>query len=307
MSSTVIESRCLSRWFGEVIAVNNLSLTIGSGITGLLGPNGAGKTTLLKLALGLYSPSRGMIRIFGEPPRNNLKVLARIGYCPESDYFYDHMSGFEFVCWMVRLRGVDSRNACKMAEDACAMTGISHRMHDPVASYSQGMRRRISIAQAIAVEADLLILDEPMAGLDPESREVVFNLIRKIAESGRAVVFSSHILYEIERVTHNVVLLHQGGLIAQGDIREIRELIDEHPHTVTIETPDTQRLAAFFAAQSTTANIDLKDSRITVQTRDPNRLYQQLNDLVLDDSMEIRSIHCPDDNLQSVFEYLVKR
>ncbi|MBW7938244.1 MAG: ATP-binding cassette domain-containing protein, partial [Candidatus Omnitrophica bacterium] len=125
MSSTVIESRCLSRWFGEVIAVNNLSLTIGSGITGLLGPNGAGKTTLLKLALGLYSPSRGMIRIFGEPPRNNLKVLARIGYCPESDYFYDHMSGFEFVCWMVRLRGVDSRNARKMAEDACAIAGLA--------------------------------------------------------------------------------------------------------------------------------------------------------------------------------------
>lgn len=307
MSSAVLESRNLSKWFGEVIAVNNLNLIINSGVTGLLGPNGAGKTTLLRLALGLYSPSRGSIRIFGEFPRNNLGILARIGYCPESDHFYDHMSGYDFVYWMLRFRGVYARDARKAAEDACDLTGISNRMHDPITTYSQGMRRRISIAQAVAVGVDLLFLDEPMAGLDPESREVIFSLIRNLAQTGQAVVFSSHILYEIERVTQNVALLHQGSLIAQGDIREIRELIDEHPHTVTIETPDDQRLAAFFASQSATTNIDRKDSSITVQTRDPNRLYQQLNDLVLDGSFEVRGIHCPDDNLQSVFDYLVKR
>ncbi len=306
MSSAVIETHTLSKWFGEVIAVNNLSLSIGQGVTGLLGPNGAGKTTFLKLALGLYRASRGSIRIFGQSPRNNLQTLARIGYCPENDHFFDHTTGLEFVYWMIRYRGVSSREARKRAEEACVQVGMAARMNDPISTYSQGMRRRINIAQALASNAELLFLDEPMAGLDPESREVVFSLIRALADQGRAVVFSSHILYEIERVTHHVVLLHQGGLIAKGDVREIRELIDEHPHTVTIETPSTHRLAAIFASETATLDIALSGNAVTVQTRDPNRLYQQLNDLYLDEGIEIRGIYCPDDNLQSVFEYLVK-
>lgn len=304
--SAVIQTQGLSKWFGEVIAVNNLNLSIGQGVTGLLGPNGAGKTTFLKLALGLYRASRGSIHIFGESPRNNLPVLARIGYCPESDHFFDRVTGFEFVYWMIRYRGVCAHAARKAAEEACAQVGMAGRMKDPITSYSQGMRRRINIAQALAADAELLFLDEPMAGLDPESREVVFSIIRFLAGQGRAVVFSSHILYEIERVTHNVVLLHQGGLIAQGDVREIRGLIDEHPHTVTIETPQARRLATFFAEETTTLNIALAEGTVTVQTRDPNRLYQRLNDLYLDEGIEIHGIHCPDDNLQSVFEYLVK-
>ncbi len=302
----VIETGGLSKWFGEVIAVNNLSLSIGSGVTGLLGPNGAGKTTFLKLALGLYRPSRGRIRIFGESPRNNLRTLARIGYCPESDHFFDRTTGYEFVYWMIRYRGVSARAARKAAEEACVQVGMAGRMKDLITTYSQGMRRRINIAQCLASNADLLFLDEPMAGLDPESREVVFALIRALADQGRTVIFSSHILYEIERVTHHVVLLHQGGLIAQGDVRGIRELIDEHPHTVTVETPAAHRLAAFFAEEATTLNIQLTPDSVTVQTRDPNRFYQKLNDLYLDEGIEIQGIHCPDDNLQSVFEYLVK-
>lgn len=301
----VIEAVELSKWFGEVVAVNHLDLQIGPGVTGLLGPNGAGKTTLIRLILGLYSPSRGSIRVYGQAPRNNLDVLRRIGYCPELDRFFEGVTGFEFVRSLARYSGL-SRDAAKDAAlRACEVVRMTERMDDPITTYSQGMRQRIRIAQAIAHEPDLLILDEPMSGLDPEGREEMFTMIRELGESGRSVIVSSHVLYEIERVTTSIVLLHGGSVLAQGPIREIRGLIDEHPHAVTIECADPHALADHFAKDESTLGIEFSGSSICIRTAAPNEFYEKLNEVVLSDTIHVGSLECADDNLQAVFDYLV--
>ena len=303
--SAVIEAKELSKWFGEVVAINNLDLVIGPGVTGLLGPNGAGKPTFIKVALGLYRPSRGAIRVLGEAPRGNLNILRRIGYCPETDKFYDNMTGFEFLYWMNRYWGMDRRSAGRAAEEACDLVRMTARMDDFIETYSRGMRQRIKLAQALATHPDLLLLDEPMAGLDPQGREEMFALIRALGEAGRTVIVSSHILYEIERVTNNVVLLHNGRILARGEVRHIRELIDEHPHAVTIECPEPRTLAGWFVGDASTLSVEFADGAVTIRTSDPNRFYQKLNGLIADGTVQVRSIRCPDDNLQSVFDYLV--
>jgi ABC-2 type transport system ATP-binding protein len=302
----VIETAGLSKWFGEVVAVNNLHVTIYQGVTGLLGPNGAGKSTFIKLALGLYRPSRGYIRVFGESPRNNLPVLRRIGYCPESDKFYEHMTGFEFIYWLNRAWGMTAANAEAASEQACAAVKMTHRMDDPIDTYSKGMRQRVKIAQALAVNPDLLFLDEPMSGLDPKGREDMFALIRHLGQQGKTVIVSSHILYEIERVTDGVVLLHGGSVLAQGHVREIRELIDEHPHAVTVDSTNVHAVADSFVEDAAVLGIEFVNGSVTIRTRDPNAFYQKLNRLVLDGTVDVQSIRCPDDNLQSVFQYLVR-
>lgn len=305
--SAIIETKELSKWFGEVVAINNLDISIGPGVTGLLGPNGAGKSTFIKLALGLYRPSKGTMKVFGESPRNNLDVLRRIGYCPEIDKFFESMSGYEFVFWMNRYWGMDSNAACDAAEKACEIVRMTDRMDDPIETYSRGMRQRIKIAQALTTDVDLLFLDEPMAGLDPESREEMFSLIRDLGKKGRAIIVSSHILYEIERVTNNVVLLHNGCVLARGEVRHIRELIDEHPHAITIACEKPHALGDFFIKDDSTLSIDFIDETVTIRTSDPNGFYQKLNNLILDEPIEIESITCPDDNLQSVFDYLISK
>lgn len=304
--SAVIETRELSKWFGEAVAVNNLDLTIGPGVTGLLGPNGAGKSTLMKLALGLYEPSRGEIRVLGKRPRNNLRILRRLGYCPESDCLYESMTGFEFVYWLNRFWGMRRKAAMKAAEEACAAVNMSARMDDPIAEYSRGMRQRMKIAQAITTSPELLFLDEPMAGLDPKGREEMFALFRSLGEQGHTVIVSSHVLYEIERVTSNVVLLHNGCILAHGPVQHIRELIAEHPRTITVECPDPRRVAACFLGDPATVSVEFQDGAFMARTTDIDRFFQKLNDLVIKKGVPVTGIRCVDDDLQSVFDYLVK-
>ncbi len=303
----IIKVEGLSKWFGEVVAINNLTFEIGAGVTGLLGPNGAGKSTFIKTALGLYGPSRGTVTVFGEPPRNNLPILRRIGYCPEHDRLQEDLTGFEFVYWMARTWGIYASSAEKLAEEACERVGMPDRMDDPIATYSKGMRQRVKIAQALVTQPDLLFLDEPMAGLDPKGREEMFNLIRDLGDEGHTLIVSSHILYEIERVTDSVVMLHGGMLLAQGHVREIRDLIDEHPHAVTIRCAEPHALANRFVNEATTLNIEFTDGGVTIRTSDPNGFYATLNELVRDKTLDIETLQCPDDNLQSIFDYLVKR
>ena len=305
--NVILETEGLSKWFGEVIAVNNLNISLEQGVTGLLGPNGAGKSTFIRLAIGLFEPSRGHIRLFGQPPRNNLPVMQRIGYCPENDAFYDGMSGYEFVFWLNRYYGMARRDARKAALEALERVSMTGRMKDKITTYSKGMRQRTKLAQAIALEPELLVLDEPMQGLDPEGREDMFALIRQLGEEGRSVLMSSHILYEIERVTDNVLLLHQGSVLAHGPVRHIRDLIDEHPHAVTIMGEDVRRVADAFVTDESTMSIEFNDHQVIIRTKDPNAFYQKLNDIVLDEALRIETIQCADDNLQSVFGYLVHR
>lgn len=304
--STVIAAKGLSKWFGEVVALNDLNLEIQTGVTGLLGANGAGKSTFIKLALGLYQPSRGTLTVFGKSPRNNLPTLRRIGYCPELDTFYDNMTGFEYVYWLSRYWGMSSANAEKAAEQACERVRMTDRMDDPIEEYSKGMRQRIKLAQALSTDPDLLFLDEPMAGLDPQGREEMFALIRELGDNGYSVIVSSHILYEVERVTDNVVLLFQGSIMAHGRVREIRSLIDRHPHTIHVDSNAPRALAAYFIDDPAVLHLDFEGERLVIKTRDPNGCYERLNKAALTPEIDVVRIHCADDNLQAVFEYLVK-
>lgn len=305
--TAVIEADGLSKWFGEVVAVNNLKVTIGPGVTGLLGPNGAGKTTFLKLALGLYRPSRGQITIWGESPRNNLALYRRLGYCPESDTFHEGASGYEFLYWLAGYAGLRGANARRTVAEALERVGLGERGKDPITAYSRGMRQRVKIAQALLGDPDLIILDEPLAGLDPEGREHMYALVRELGEAGKTVIMSSHILYEIERVTSKVVLLYGGTILADGEVRDIRELIDEHPHAVTVHCADPRGVASRVVGDGQTLNVTFDNGTVTIQTRDPNGFYQKLNELVLEDRYGIDRFHCPDDDLQSVFRYLMEK
>ena len=305
--SAVVEVKSLSKWFGEVIALNNLDLEIGRGVTGLLGPNGAGKSTLIKVILGLHAPSRGSVRVLGGPPRNNAAVLRRIGYCPETDNFYANTSGFEFVYWMNRYWGMNNRDAARAAEEACDLVHMTDRMHDPVEEYSKGMRQRIKLAQALAARPDFLLLDEPMNGLDPQGRDEMYSLIQRLAEHGTPVVVSSHVLYEIERITDDVVLLYGGSLIAQGRVRDIRALIDSQPHTIHVSSGAPRALAASVDGEGHILALELRDDGLVLRTSDPNRCYDLLNGLAQGDDPLVRTIECADDSLQAVFDYLTKK
>ena len=304
--TTIIEAEGLSKWFGEIVAVNNLNLSVDSRITGLLGPNGAGKSTLIKLALGLYVPSRGVIRVLGQKPRNNTALLQRVGYCPETDHFFENTTGFEFVYWLNRYWGMGRSPARKLAEAACELTRMTDRMHDPIDTYSKGMRQRIKIAQSLTTAPDLLFLDEPMNGLDPKGRDEMYLLIQTLADSGISVVVSSHILYEIERITDSVVLMYRGALLAQGRVRDIRDLIDRHPHAIRIETKDPRSVSKAFLDIPQVSKIEFEEDALVVRTREPNQCYAVLNEMARTGSAPIEGITCSDDNLQSVFEYLTR-
>ena len=305
--TAAIEAHELSKWFGEVIALNNVTLTIPEGVTGLLGANGAGKSTFIKLCLGLYAPSRGSIKVLGAPPRNNPRVLRRIGYCPEIDNFYDSMTGFEFVYWLCRFAGFDANAAEKKAEEAMERVGMAERMDDLIETYSKGMRQRTKLAQAIALNPEVLFLDEPMNGLDPQGREHMYSLIRELGDEGRTVIVSSHILYEIERVTDSVVLMFNATLLAQGRVKEIRDLIDEYPHTIFVDSPHSRRIALAMAGEPSIRSVEFDGETVTFRTHDPNRFYHTLNELVAGEQITVRELYCTDDNLQSVFDYLIKR
>ncbi|MBI2423001.1 MAG: ABC transporter ATP-binding protein [Candidatus Hydrogenedentes bacterium] len=304
-SNVIIEAHELSKWFGEVVAVNNLHVQIKRGVTGLLGPNGAGKSTFIKLCLGLLRPSRGHIHVLGSSPRHNPAVLREMGYCPELDHFFDNMTGYEFVYALNRYWGMTKQDAEKFTEKACELVSMTDRMDDPIEEYSKGMRQRIKIAQALATNPDLLFLDEPMSGLDPQGREEMYTLIRRLGDAGYGVVVSSHILYEVERVTDNVVLLYNGTVLAHGRVKEIRDLIDEHPHTIKINTPEPRALAKAFVGDTAVMQLDFLPGGLVVRTKDPNACYQILNDVMLERRHPIHGVQCSDDNLQSVFEYLV--
>ena len=304
--TALIEAHELSKWFGEVVAVNNLNLSIKPGITGLLGPNGAGKSTFIKLALGLYAPSRGSIKLFGEKPRNNIGVMRQVSYCPETDYFFENSTGYEFVFWLNRYWGMNRKKAHEAAYNALEMARMTERMHDAISSYSKGMRQRIKIAQALASAPKLLFLDEPMNGLDPRGREEMVMLIQSLADAGLSVIVSSHILYEIERITDNIVLIYRGNLLAQGQLSEIRRLIDQYPHSIRVTTGNPRGLSEPFTALPEVTGLEFENDAFTIHTRELNSCYELLNQMACEDASRIQGISCSDDNLQAIFDYLTR-
>jgi ABC-2 type transport system ATP-binding protein len=305
--SDVIAAEHLSKWYGQVIGLNDVTLTLPAGVTGLLGPNGAGKSTFMKLVTGQLKPSKGRISVLGEPIWQNPKLYFQIGFCPEQDAFYERMTGLEWVTALVRLNGVGDRDADAMARRALEAVELLDAANKKIGAYSKGMRQRVKMAQALAHDPDLLILDEPLAGMDPIARRKTIRMIRDWGRAGKSVLVSSHILHEIESMTANILLINQGRILAEGNVHQIRDLIDEHPHTVYIRAEQPRGLARQFLAHDDVLSLKFEDEAVVVQTARPDAFYARLTDLAA--SGEIGVIHevtSPDDNLQAVFQYLVK-
>jgi ABC-2 type transport system ATP-binding protein len=297
----------LSKWYGQVIGLNDVSVTVPSGITGLLGPNGAGKSTFMKLMTGQLKPSKGSITVLGEPIWHNPGIYTRIGFCPEQDAFYERMTGLEWVTALVRLNGVSETEAAAMARRSLEMVELLDAANKKIGAYSKGMRQRVKMAQALVHDPELLILDEPLAGMDPIARRKTIRMIKDWGRAGKGVIVSSHVLHEIESMTANILLINQGRILAEGNVHQIRDLIDEHPHTVYIKADQTRALAREFLTQDDVLSLKFEDDAVVVQTGRPDVFYARLTDLAA--SGELGTIHevtSPDDNLQAVFRYLVK-
>ncbi len=305
--SAVVETTELSKWYGQVIGVNDVTLSIGSGVTGLLGPNGAGKSTLLKLIVGLLKPSRGSIRVLGEPVWNNSDLNRRIGYCPEQDSFYESMTGLQFVVNLARLNGYSRQEAEKRALDVINTVDLMESKDRKIAAYSKGMRQRVKLAQSLIHAPELLFLDEPLAGMDPIGRRSTIKLVKELGAHGTSVIVSSHILHEIEAMTNDILLINNGRILAEGDVHEIRELIDEHPHNLYISCNKTRLLASILVKYEdiVSARLSAEDGSLIVETVKPDDFYSRLPEIILENDIKVENLHSPDDNLQAVFRYLV--
>ena len=298
----------LSKWYGQVIGVNNLTFSIEPGVTGFLGPNGAGKTTLLRLLTGQLRPSTGRVTIGGIRPWNNHRIFAQIGYCPEEDAFWKYLTGREYVNSLLRMHGLSRVKADECTEQAIRTVDMEQEQDRRIGGYSKGMRQRIKLAQAIAHEPEVLFLDEPLNGMDPVGRRRTIDLIKRMGYEGRTVVVSSHILHEVEEMTDTILLINHGRLLAQGNIYEIRRLIDSHPLQVTIQCREIDvlmsKLAEYEDVQS--VQFDRQRSRLTVETNRPDEFHRRLPGIILKNDIHVESLWSPDENLEAVFDYLVK-
>jgi ABC-2 type transport system ATP-binding protein len=285
-----------------------VSVALPPGITGLLGPNGAGKSTFMKLVTGQLKPSKGTVTVLGEPIWDNPSLYFRIGFCPEQDAFYDRMTGLEWVAALVRLNGIDEPEAEAIARRAIEAVELTDAAHKKIGAYSKGMRQRVKLAQALAHDPELLILDEPLSGMDPLARRKTIRLIKDWARAGRSVLVSSHILHEVESMTANILLINQGRILAEGNVHQIRDLIDEHPHTVHIKADQPRALAREFLSHDDVLSLRFEDEAVVVQTGRPDAFYARLTELAAAGSLGvIHEVTSPDDNLQAVFKYLVKQ
>ena len=303
----IVTAQHVSKWYGQVIGLNDVTLAVQPGITGLLGPNGAGKSTLMKLITGQLKPSQGSIRVLGEPIWGNPSLYARIGFCPEQDAFYERMTGLEWVTALAALNGGARADVARSAARALDQVDLADAAGKKIGAYSKGMRQRIKLAQAIVHDPELLILDEPLAGMDPMARRKTIRLIKDWARAGKSIIVSSHILHEIEAMTANILLMNQGRVLAEGNVHQIRDLIDAHPHTVSIKADETRALARDFLTRDDVISLRFEHDTLVVQTGKPDAFYARLTELAGSGALgQIHEVSSPDDNLAAVFEYLVK-
>jgi ABC-2 type transport system ATP-binding protein len=303
----IVATDHLSKWYGQVIGLNDVSVAVPAGITGLLGPNGAGKSTFMKVMTGQLKPSKGSIRVLDQPIWQNPAIYFRIGFCPEQDAFYERMTGLEWVTALVRLNGASDADANRLARQGLEAVDLMDAANKKIGAYSKGMRQRVKMAQAIAHDPELLILDEPLSGMDPIMRRKTIRMIKDWGRAGKSVIVSSHILHEIESMTANILLINQGRILAEGNVHQIRDLIDEHPHTVYIKAERTRALAREFLAFDDVLSLKFEENAVVVQTARPDAFYARLTDLAASGSAgTIHEVTSPDDNLQAVFQYLVK-
>lgn len=307
MTTPIVTADHLSKWYGQVIGLNDVTVNLPPGITGLLGPNGAGKSTFMKLVTGQLKPSTGTLRVLGQSIWANAALYRRVGFCPEQDAFYERMTGFDWVTALVRLNGLAEREARDAARRALERVDLLEVADKRIGAYSKGMRQRVKLAQALVHDPDLLILDEPLSGMDPLGRRRTIRMIRDWAKQGKSILVSSHILHEIESMTTNILLISNGRILAEGDVHHIRDLIDEHPHTVYIRAADPRGLAREFLSHADVISLRFEPGALVVETGKPDEFYARLTELVASGTCgPVEELTSPDDNLQAVFKYLVR-
>jgi len=306
-TAPIVAAEHVSKWYGQVIGLNDVTVSVPAGITGLLGPNGAGKSTFMKLITGQLAPNKGTIKVLGEPIWRNPHLYFEIGFCPEQDAFYERMTGLEWVTALVRLNGLGEKDALAAATRAMDAVDLMDAANKKIGAYSKGMRQRVKLAQAIVHDPQLLILDEPLSGMDPIMRRKTIRMIRDWARAGKSVIVSSHILHEIESMTGNILLINNGRILAEGDVHAIRELIDEHPHTVYVRAENPRGLARDFIGRVDVRSLKFEDGAVVIETGQPDAFYTRVTELAASGEYgTIEEVTSPDDNLQAVFQYLVK-
>ena len=308
--SLIIDARALSKWYGQVIGLNNFSLQISPGITGIVGPNGSGKSTLFKVILGLIKPNVGSITVLGKSPWRNSDLHSSIGFCPDYESLPVDSTGREYLTLIGKLHMMESSALSKRIKEIVGIVEMSKALDRKTGGYSKGMKQRMKIAGALLHDPDLLILDEPLSGTDPLVRKDMIDLIKRLnKEHSHNIIVSSHVLFEIERMTHNVALIYRGRAVASGDISEIRNLIDRHPHNIIIEGDGTLALAKILLDQGYVVSVAFNDSKssLTVQVTKPDDFFNGLPALVDMARCSVTNMYSLDDNLEAVFKYLVGR
>lgn len=295
----------VSRWYGNVVAVNDISFALGPGITGLLGPNGAGKTTLLHLLAGLLAPSAGSVRIAGRPAFGDPGVYREVGLVPEREAVPGYLTGREFARLNAELQGVADPGGA--ADRAIATVDLQDAADRPIRTYSKGMRQRAKLAGALVHDPRILLLDEPFNGMDPRQRLHMIALLRDMADAGRVILFSSHILEEVERLADAILVVYAGRLAASGDFRSIRRLMTDRPHRFTVRSSDDRALAAALVTEPDVFGIELFDNRLAVRTTDFDAFTRRLAPLARGAGIRLFEVAPTDDSLESVFSYLVHR
>ncbi len=294
----------VSRWYGNVVAVNGISFELGPGVTGLLGPNGAGKSTLLHMIAGLLRPSAGAVTVDGRATYGDPDVFRRVGLVPEREAVFGFLTGREFVRLNADLQGLASPgSATDRALDTVELSGAADRA---IATYSKGMRQRVKMAAALVHDPAVLVLDEPFNGMDPRQRLHMMGLLRALGAAGRTILFSSHILEEVERVAERVLVVVSGRLAASGEFREIRRLMTDRPHAFRLRTSDDRVLAAAIVARPTVAGVALEDGRLIVRAEDYAAFTGELAGIARAAGVSIYELIPADESLESVFAYLVR-
>jgi len=295
----------VSRWYGNVVAVNDISFEVGPGVTGLLGPNGAGKTTLLHMIAGLLAPSAGDVLVDGHAAWRNPGMYRRIGLVPERETVYPFLTGREFALANAKLQGLADPDAA--AARAIDLVDLAADADRRIGTYSKGMRQRIKMAAALVHDPPVLVLDEPFNGMDPRQRLHMFELLRQMADQGRTVLLSSHILEEVERMAESVLVIYAGRLAAAGDFRSIRRLMTDRPHVYHVRSTDDRHLASLLLRLECVFGIELDSKGLTVRTSDLGEFTRQMPRIARDNGISLHELRPTDDSLESVFAYLVGR
>ncbi|MEM1245207.1 MAG: ABC transporter ATP-binding protein [Acidobacteriota bacterium] len=299
--------RNVSKFYGEVLGVNRVDLDIEPGITSLVGPNGSGKSTLMNLVSGLLRPTQGTLEILGMTPSDPEQLFRQVGYCTQIDSFPKGFTGRQFIRAYLEIHGYPGKAARELTQIALERVGLVSAADRKVAGYSKGMRQRIKLAQAIAHQPQVMVLDEPLNGLDPMARAEVLGLFRELAEDGLHVLISSHILHEVDMLSDRVILISNGYIVAEGEIQGVRSEVKEQPLQIYVRCDEPGRLASAIFSRDSVTEVQIHEDGggLHLRTKNADGFYKLMNQLVVEEGLDVEAVGPADDNVQAVYQYLV--